>query len=118
MLEEYLFNQGDFAYSVGQGWRLNIPYIKAANSSMILRTADGTMHYINEMELVDVPLYIPKLKRTLVFEQHEGADFTLIVEQQYSPVDFMHLVAQSVSADNPDVMKMPLKAAGTVQVIL
>ena len=35
MLEEYLFNQGDFAYSVGQGWRLNIPYIKAANSSMI-----------------------------------------------------------------------------------
>jgi len=49
ILEEYLFNQGDFAYSMGQGWRINIPYVKAANSSMLLRTAEGNMHYINEI---------------------------------------------------------------------
>jgi RHS repeat-associated protein len=110
MIEEYLFNQGDFAYSTGQGWRLNIPYIKAANSSLLLRTADGNMHYINEMKLVDVPEYIPNVHRELVFEQHEGADFTLVVEQQYSPVDFTQLVALEISGGDPEENKNAIKS--------
>ncbi|MFP4662157.1 MAG: hypothetical protein ACLFPF_08200, partial [Halanaerobiales bacterium] len=100
LIESYLFNQGDFAYSMGQGWRLNIPYVKSANSSMILRTADGQNHFLNEMELKEVSGYIPNVERTLEFEQHEGADFTLYVEQSYSPIDYTQLVGYALNQDD------------------
>ncbi|QTL97138.1 hypothetical protein GM661_03685 [Iocasia frigidifontis] len=110
MLEKYLFNQGDFAYSTGQGWRLNIPYIKAANSTLILRTAEGSMHYINEMKLVDIPVFVPNAYRELVFEQHEGADFTLRVKQVYSPVDFVQLVGLAGAKGDPQKNRNAIKS--------
>jgi RHS repeat-associated protein len=80
IIESYLFNQGDFAYSMGQGWRLNIPYIKAANGSMMICTADGAMYSINEMQIVDVPISLPSL-RLVTFRQTEGDEFTLSIRQ-------------------------------------
>ena len=98
-LEAYCFNQGDFAYSMGQGWRINLPYIKAANSSVMLCTAEGAMHSINEMQITGMPVYLPNL-RTIKFEQHEGDDFTLYVTQGKSPIDFISLIGQKL--DKPE----------------
>lgn len=90
ILEQYLFNQGDFAYSMGQGWRLNIPYVKAANSTLLLCTPEGTMHAINEMEIVHAG-GIPGHRR-MTFKQSEGDDFTLSIEQVNAGVDLTYLV--------------------------
>ncbi|MEJ6952421.1 DUF7305 domain-containing protein, partial [Natronospora cellulosivora (SeqCode)] len=99
LIEKYLYNQGDFAYSMGQGWRLNIPYVSSANSSMILRTADGQNHFLNEMKLKDFSIDVEGLSRSLEFEQHEGIDFTLYVEQEYSPMDYTQLVGYALNQD-------------------
>ncbi|OCL26003.1 hypothetical protein U472_08220 [Orenia metallireducens] len=87
-IKKYLTNQGDYAYSMGQGWRLNIPYVKQSNSSIILSTAEGNMYYINEMEIskTEYPEGLD-YKRVLTFEHHEGEDFTFIVEQVKYTID-------------------------------
>jgi hypothetical protein len=83
ILEKYLFNQGDYAYSMGQGWRLNLPYIKAANSDLIFVTSEGAMHSLYEMEFTEGNGYTEggNTYRTLTFKQHEGDDFTIKVKQ-------------------------------------
>lgn len=86
VIRDYLLNQGDYAYSMGQGWRLNIPYIRAGSNALYLRLADGTMFSIYEMEFADVEY--ENMTRKLTFEQHEGADFTLIVHQIYQPFSY------------------------------
>ncbi|TDX53272.1 RHS repeat-associated core domain-containing protein [Orenia marismortui] len=87
-IEKYLSNQGDYAYSMGQGWRLNIPYVKKSNSSIILSTGKGNMYYINEMDIskTEYPEDL-NYKRVLTFEHHEGEDFTFIVEQVKLSID-------------------------------
>ena len=104
ILEQYLFNQGDFAYSMGQGWRLNIPYVKAANSTLILCTADGAMHAINEMEIVSaggIPGY-----REFTLKQSEGDDFTLTVRQVNAGFDVTHLIRETIGSGDSDGAKI------------
>jgi RHS repeat-associated protein len=40
----YLKAQGDFTYSMGKGWRLNLPYVMNTNKSEVLVLSDGSMH--------------------------------------------------------------------------
>ena len=64
---------------MGLGWRLNLPYIRGTNSSVLVRTPDGSFHSINKMDVMDsldLGLY-----RELELENHENADFKLIVSQ-------------------------------------
>lgn len=91
MVEKYLLNQGDYAYSMGQGWRLNLPYVRSANSSLYLVTSEGTMHSINEMKLSEIPVFHPYY-REMRFEQHQGSDFSLIVKQVKGNAEIAKLV--------------------------
>jgi RHS repeat-associated protein len=83
MLDKLLFNQGDYAYSMGVGWRLNLPYVKAANSDMIFVTPEGAMHSLFELDFSKANGYTEgdNTYRTLTFKQHEGDDFTITVKQ-------------------------------------
>ncbi len=77
--EKILKSQGDYAYSMGQGWRLNLPYIRSSNGGVLIRLPDGAFYDITEMTPVaksDQFIY-----RELVLENHDGEDFTLKVSQ-------------------------------------
>ncbi|NLW48477.1 MAG: hypothetical protein GXY86_14235, partial [Firmicutes bacterium] len=82
-VEKFIFNQGDYAYSMGQGWRLNLPYVKTANSDLIFCTPDGGMHSLFEMNFEKGEGYTDGnlTYRTITFKQHEGDDFTITVKQ-------------------------------------
>ncbi len=47
----YLKNQGDFTYSMGKGWRLQLPYIKNANTCEMLCLPDGSLYSFWDMKL-------------------------------------------------------------------
>lgn len=107
ILEQYLFNQGDYAYSMGQGWRLNLPYVKAANSGMILVLPDGAMHSLSEMDkvadggiLAPIPFVdkngnesiSPIQVRKVTYKQHEGDDFMISVLEVNAGYDITGIV--------------------------
>ncbi|MBN1699678.1 MAG: hypothetical protein JW881_19335, partial [Spirochaetales bacterium] len=50
-LTPYLKNQGDVTYSMGNGWRLELPYIKNAGSCEILVLPGGSMHSFFDMKI-------------------------------------------------------------------
>ena len=45
-------NAGDFAFSMGQGWRLNFPYMKMVGGVPYVRTSTGSMYSLNQMEFL------------------------------------------------------------------
>ena len=84
MIKKYFQNNGDYAYSMGLGWRLNLPYIRGGNSTVLVRTPDGAFHSINSMKIVDnksLAVY-----RELKLKNYEGSAFTLYLKQ--ARVDF------------------------------
>ena len=107
IFEKYLFNQGDYAYSMGQGWRLNLPYVKAANSHLILCLPDGSMHSFNEMKIIGVPVSVPGY-RSLTLKQYEGDDFVLSVEQVNIGYDLTQII-NVIGADPQERIKIMQK---------
>ncbi|MDY7027332.1 MAG: RHS repeat-associated core domain-containing protein [Spirochaetota bacterium] len=87
-VKEYFQNNGDFSYSVGQGWRLNFPYVRGANSGVLVRTSSGSFHDIKAMDLDKSRSVDLGGKRILWLECHEREDFTLRVVQTKDPVQF------------------------------
>ena len=83
---DFLINSGDYAFSLGQGWRLNFPYIKRNFSTVLVRTWTGHFFDINSMDVTDIELKSFGLKRTIRFENHEIEHFTLVLEQDLSPL--------------------------------
>ena len=75
---DYRENAGDFAYSIGQGWRLNFPYIKTGTSSFQVRTSSGAFYSLNDMEFIKEKSTLKSDdSRILWFENHESEDFSL-----------------------------------------
>lgn len=80
-VKSFLQNNGDYAYSLGQGWRLNLPYIRGCNGGVIVRTPTGSFYDITSMDMMNVDSFNGGVYRKVVFENHEGEDFTLIIHQ-------------------------------------
>ncbi len=76
---KYLENQGDYAYSMGNGWRLNLPYIKNASAQQYLIMPDGSMFGFKSLQLTNTPAKSDK--RSLILESHSGEHFSLLVTQ-------------------------------------
>jgi RHS repeat-associated protein len=93
LIKRYFQNNGDYAYSMGLGWRLNLPYIRGANSTILVRLPSGCFYSVHQMSLKDC--YDVFAHRVLVFENHEGADFTLKVEQVRTDVSVTGLISGS-----------------------
>jgi RHS repeat-associated protein len=91
----YLEDQGDFSYSMGKGWRLNLPYIKNANSEQYLVMPEGGMYGFYGMELRNNP--DGGKHRSLVLENHLGEDFSLSVSQKRSSRTIYFIGAEGVS---------------------
>jgi hypothetical protein len=72
-------NSGDYAYSMGNGWRLNLPYFRQDNKNILLRLENGSFYSINQMDIVECEG--TPVTRKLVLENHEGADFRLEINQ-------------------------------------
>ncbi|HOJ78308.1 MAG TPA: hypothetical protein PL158_09440, partial [Bacillota bacterium] len=98
-VEKYLYEQGNYGTSMGQGWHLNLPYLENTNTSFNIVTSSGTRHSINEMEIVDLPVGIginigdnATKVRYVRFRQHNGEDFTLDVAQVYRELDIKSII--------------------------
>jgi RHS repeat-associated protein len=90
-LKSYFQNNGDYSYSMGVGWRLNLPYIRGSNGGVVVRLPDGSFFTMNSLNLKKVG-DDNGFKRSLIFENHEGEDFTLYVTQERLDVDYVSLV--------------------------
>ncbi len=80
-IEKYFQNNGDYSYSLGQGWRLNFPYLKTNNGGVMVRTPKGSFYNITSMDVDWDQSVSIGAARTLTLENHEGEDFTLKVSQ-------------------------------------
>ena len=78
----YAENQGDLAYSMGQGWRLDLPYIKDGNREPLLVLPGGSIQSLYGLaKPVSTEFFASdgKSRTALSFEGHDGQDFTLRV---------------------------------------
>jgi RHS repeat-associated protein len=91
LIKKYFQNNGDYCYSMGLGWRLNLPYIRSTNSSVLVRLPSGGFYSIYQMKIInnDNPI---GAYRTLTMENHEGEDFTFIVTQARLDINFTSLI--------------------------
>ena len=71
---------GDYPLALGIGWRLNLPYVMATDTQVMVRLPTGGYYPINQMELDGEAPLISGV-RSLVFENHRGEDFTFKVDQ-------------------------------------
>lgn len=78
-------NCGDYAYATGVGWRLALPYIRSAGGRVLVRTPSGSFYPVNNMTLAVENT--DHANRTLVLENHEGEDFTVVVRQILVPTN-------------------------------
>jgi len=83
-VNKILQNNGDYSYSMGTGWRLNLPYLRSNNGSVMIRLQDGSFYPVNNMKLVDDTYAL--LYREMTLENHENADFQLEIHQSKIPV--------------------------------
>jgi YD repeat-containing protein len=89
-IKAYFQNNGDYSYSMGQGWRLNLPYIRGANGGILVRLPDGSFHNINKMDVIDSQDI--GVGRRIKFENHESADFTLQIVQERISIDVTNII--------------------------
>jgi hypothetical protein len=80
-LMPYLRNQGDFAYSMGEGWRLELPYIRNANREMLLCLPNGELYSLWSMSLSRSGSGSGN-DRVLELRNRDGEKFTLRVTQR------------------------------------
>ena len=81
---------------MGLGWRLNLPYIRGSNSTILVRLPNGSFHSINQMS-IDKNVNVVGVYRELTLENHENADFRLFVKQERTDVNYTSLVQGSFS---------------------
>ncbi|MGQ9779218.1 MAG: RHS repeat-associated core domain-containing protein [Bacillota bacterium] len=79
----YLWCQGDAAFSPGQGWRLEFPYIKLVGSGAYLRMPSGAMYNLHHARLAFQGI-VPSQDigfRVLTLVNEEDEYFTLKITQ-------------------------------------
>ena len=72
--------QGDYSYAAGLGWRLNLPYVRASNTSVMVRTPSGGYYPVGEMDAPSTNID-SSVDRHLIFTNHMGEDFTFLIHQ-------------------------------------
>ena len=84
-IQPYLLNQGDYAYSMGNGWRLNIPYIKDANTEPMICLPNGVVigfySLMYPTSMTSPVTTIDATHRSLTLIGHGSSEFQLIVYQ-------------------------------------
>jgi RHS repeat-associated protein len=82
---------GDYGYSMGRGWRLDLPYIRKDESEFIIRMPSGGEYSINS-HLTYMETIAAGNTRSMHFELHEGGeDFSLYADQTNIPIPVMLL---------------------------
>jgi hypothetical protein len=98
-IDRILRNCGDYAYATGVGWRLALPYIRSAGGRVLVRTPSGSFHRVNDMSLAGESYQLNT--RTLVLENHEAEDFTVVVRQILVPVPVVSLGSDGLEVRCP-----------------
>ena len=111
-VKKFFQNNGDYAYAMGQGWRLNLPYIRGANGGVLIRTPSGSFYDITAMDFKGTTS-LGGVFRKATFENHEGEDFVLEINQYRGDVNITSIVAPAViqalglGSDKPEDPKYP-----------
>jgi len=96
-------NSGDWSYSMGLGWRLNLPYMRSSNSTLLVRLPSGAFYSIEGMKQTEV--VSEEDNRSVSFENHDGEDFILRAVQARTDVDITSLLKSGVSGSAVDSLK-------------
>jgi len=108
-IEKFFQNNGDYSYSLGQGWRLNFPYLKSNNGGVMVRTPSGSFYDVMTMDVDWDKSVSAGLARTLTLENHQGEDFTLRVTQVRTDVNFSSFASGAIMDKLSD--DLPQKAS-------
>ncbi|ULQ59739.1 hypothetical protein K7I13_15000 [Brucepastera parasyntrophica] len=79
-LKDFFKRNGDYNLAMGIGWRLNLPYVFADNTNVMIRLPTGGYYPIKQMELQGNAPAVSG-HRVLNYENHSGDDFTFTVKQ-------------------------------------
>ena len=74
---------GDYAFSFGAGWRLNLPAIKVSSNTIIATTSDGNVYTIDKRKNTDGKEITNG--RMLVYENHFVENFTVKLSEIIIP---------------------------------
>lgn len=97
-VKKYFQNNGDYAYALGQGWRLNLPYIRGSNGGVLVRTPSGSFYDITSMNMRLAGTVQAGGYREVVFENHEGEDFVLKITQARTDISVTGIIGAALSA--------------------
>lgn len=92
-IKRYFMNNGDYSYSTGQGWRLNLPYIRGSNGGVLVRSPSGSFFDIHSMDKHKEDTEDNFVTRKLVYINHEREDFKIEVNQVRADVSFTSMLA-------------------------
>lgn len=83
-------NSGDYAYSMGAGWRLDLPIVSYTSSNVRVTLPGGGSYGIDQMQLksntVQQESDFDTDTRVMKYENHEGADFSFLVLQELTTI--------------------------------
>jgi RHS repeat-associated protein len=99
-IKKYLQNNGDYSYSMGIGWRLNLPYIRSNNNTVLIRLPNGSFYSLNQMKIINNN-NSSGFMRTLTLENHEGSDFRLELTQVRLDLNYISLLMGSIPKGIP-----------------
>lgn len=117
-IDTFFRNNGDYAYSVGQGWRLNLPYIRGANGGVLVRTPSGSFYNMATMQMRVEGSLLGGSFRTVVMENHEGEDFVLKVTQFRNPISASYIANSAMSLATNGELTPPAWALVDAELIL
>ena len=99
-VSSFLKNNGDYSLSLGQGWRLNFPYIRNGVEGVSVRLPSGAYYSINNMNLNKEKTKENGSIRELWFENHQGDDFEFCVVQALAPISECSLLEFALDSDS------------------
>lgn len=70
-------SDGSYPWYMGQGWRLNFPYMKWSGSGLWVHDLDGGVVSFGQMKEISSLLSADEQTLTIVMENHEGSDTTI-----------------------------------------
>lgn len=80
---------GDYAYSMGLGWRLDLPYVRYSNEEYILHSPSGGEYSFKSNLEKKATITVGSDRREIKFECHSDEDFTLYAQQKGESGSFL-----------------------------
>ena len=91
--------RGDYPYSLGLGWRLNLPYVSTTGKDLSVVLPSGNGYSVRGMTAGSAQTWTREAstERVLSYENHDTEDFTFVAYQQKATITLDSSIASSFS---------------------